>query len=153
MCRTYQPAHHEQIQLASGNIRRYPSRMPLTQHAPVAFVPTRNADLARDFYTKTLGLPLVSDDAFALVFRVGPAPGVMLRVIRVGDFTPAPFTAFGWETATIEQDIDDLTASGIPFLRYGHVEQDERGIWTAPGGTKIAWFNDPDGNTLSLTQH
>lgn len=127
--------------------------MTLAASRPVAFIPTGKPEAARAFYEGTLGLPLESDDTFALVFRLGPAPGVMLRVIRVGAFTPAPFTVCGWESAAIEADVDDLTAGGISFLRYGHLDQDERGIWTAPGGAKVAWFKDPDGNTLSLTQH
>lgn len=88
-----------------------------------------------------------------MVFRVGAAPGIMLRIVKMPEFTPAPFTIFGWEVAPIEEAIDDLTAKGIAFLRYGFFEQDARAIWHAPSGAKVAWFQDPDGNTLSLSQH
>jgi len=126
--------------------------MTLATHDPIAFIPTNNAEAARAFYETTLGLTFVSDDNFALVFRIGPT-NTMLRVVRTGAFTPAPFTIFGWETTDIEADVQALTAKGIEFLRFAYFEQDPRGIWTAPNGNKVAWFKDPDGNTLSLSSH
>ena len=127
--------------------------MPLTDQQPIAFIPTDNPEAARTFYETTLGLHFVSDDGFALVFRVGPTPGIMLRVVRAGAFTPAPFTVFGWETPNMDETIDDLAQRGITFLRYPHFPQDDRAVWHAPGGAKVAWFQDPDGNNLSLSQH
>jgi hypothetical protein len=67
--------------------------------------------------------------------------------------TPAQFTILGWETASIEDDVKSLTARGVVFSRFSFLEQDDLGIWTAPGGDKVAWFPDPDGNVLSLSQH
>ena len=127
--------------------------MPLTTHQPIGFIPTNQPEAARAFYEQTLGLHLISDDDFALVFRLGPDPGIMLRVVRAGAFTPAPYTIFGWETPDLEAVIDDLTTRGLTFERFGFFEQDDRAIWKAPNGAKIAWFKDPDGNTLSLSQH
>ena len=127
--------------------------MSLTAHEPIAFIPTNQPEAARDFYENTLGLHFESDDDFAMVFRVGPAPGTMLRVVRAGAFTPATYTIFGWETPNIEAAIDDLTPSGLTFERFPFFEQDPRAIWHAPNGAKVAWFKDPDGNTLSLSQH
>jgi len=127
--------------------------MSLKAHEPIAFVPTLDAKAARDFYEKTLGLTFEYDDDFAMVFRVGTA-NMMLRVVRVqGDFTPQPFGIFGWESPDVEADVKALTARGIEFLRFGYFEQDALGIWTAPNGNKVAWFKDPDGNTLSLSSH
>jgi catechol 2,3-dioxygenase-like lactoylglutathione lyase family enzyme len=116
----------------------------------IAFIPTRDAAQARTFYEGLLGLRFVSDDRFALVMN---ANGIMVRIVRVGDFTPAPFTILGWEVEDIHQSVADLTAKGIQFTRYSHFEQSPDGIWTAPGGAKVAWFLDPDGNNLSLSQH
>jgi catechol 2,3-dioxygenase-like lactoylglutathione lyase family enzyme len=127
--------------------------MPLALDQPIGFIPTRNADTSRIFYEQTLGLQFVSDDQFALIFRIGPEPGLMLRVVRVPSFTPAPFTIFGWESRNIEQSVDELTAQGVAFLRFSFFEQDGRAIWKTPTGEKVAWFKDPDGNTLSLSQH
>jgi catechol 2,3-dioxygenase-like lactoylglutathione lyase family enzyme len=134
--------------------------MPLTTNAPIAFIPTTNAAAARDFYETALGLNFVSDDDFAMVFRIGPTQtpgeansGIMLRVVRAPAFTPAPFTIFGWEVTDIHATIADLTTRGVEFLRIGYFEQNEAGVWTAPGGTQVAWFKDPDGNTLSLSTH
>lgn len=121
------------------------------QMRPIGFVPTRDADAARAFYKGVLGLSMVSDDHFALVFRL--ADDVMLRVVRVGEFQPAQFTIFGWETYDIGGSVDALAARGVEFLRFEFMTQDERGIWTSPNGNRVAWFKDPDGNVLSLSQH
>jgi len=126
--------------------------MTLTTHDPIAFIPTKNAEAARTFYETTLGLTFESDDNFALVFRVGTS-NMMLRIIRADGFTPQPFGIFGWESPNVEADVKALTAKGIEFLRFGFFEQDTLGIWTAPNGNKVAWFKDPDGNTLSLSSH
>jgi catechol 2,3-dioxygenase-like lactoylglutathione lyase family enzyme len=118
----------------------------------IAFVPTRNPKAARKFYEQTLGLEFVSQDPFAVVFN---ARGVTLRIADVSsvkDCKPAPFTILGWHVASIEISVRDLAAKGIEFERYSGMPQDELGIWRSPGGARIAWFKDPDGNVLSLTE-
>lgn len=115
----------------------------------VAFVPVSNADQARAFYRDTLGLRLLSEDNFALVFE---AAGVHLRVTLVGKFKPQPFTVLGWAVSDAAASARTLAGSGINGERFAGLEQDELGIWTAPGGAKILWFKDPDGNILSLSQ-
>ena len=127
--------------------------MGLAKNSPVAFIPTQKPEAARAFYEKTLGLRFESADQFAIVFRLGPEPGIMLRVTPAPKFTPHPFTTFGWQVDDIVASVTELAAKGVEFMRYGFMEQDELGIWNAPGGTKVAWFKDPDGNTLSLSQH
>jgi hypothetical protein len=77
----------------------------------------------------------------------------MLRVVRVGEFEPHPFTVLGWAVEDLDEAVSTLAERGVTFERYAFVEQDERRIWTAPGGTRVAWFKDPDGNTLSLSHH
>lgn len=116
----------------------------------IGFIPTRNGDAARIFYEKKVGLQFISDDQFAIVFQSGAN---MIRVSRTGSFTPAPFTILGWHSLQIERDVREMTARGIVFERYDYLEQDDMGIWIAPGGAKVAWFKDPDGNTLSISQH
>jgi catechol 2,3-dioxygenase-like lactoylglutathione lyase family enzyme len=117
----------------------------------VAFAPTLNPVKARAFYEGVLGLRLVEDQApFALVFD---ANGTMLRVTSVRELTPQVFTVLGWDVGDIEATIDKLTASGVEFLRFaGMNDTDPRGIWTSPNGARVAWFKDPDGNALSLTE-
>jgi catechol 2,3-dioxygenase-like lactoylglutathione lyase family enzyme len=126
--------------------------MGLTTNSPVAFIPTTKPEAARAFYEKTLGLRFESADEFAIVFRLGPT-GIMLRVTIAPEFTLQPFTVFGWQVDDIVASVTELADKGVEFTRYGFLEQDERAIWNAPGGTKVAWFRDPDGNTLSLSQH
>jgi catechol 2,3-dioxygenase-like lactoylglutathione lyase family enzyme len=115
----------------------------------VAFVPAADLFRARAFYEQVLGLPLVSQDDFACVFDTH---GTMLRVTAVPGLAPAGYTVLGWKVTGIEAVVAGLAARGVVFTRYDGMNQDDHGIWTAPGGDKIAWFTDPDGNTLSLTQ-
>ncbi|HEY4379532.1 MAG TPA: VOC family protein [Acidobacteriaceae bacterium] len=117
----------------------------------IGFIPTCDADRARAFYESTLGLRFISDDNFALVFD---SNGTMIRIARVPDFTPFQFTLLGWEVPDIDAAVADLTAKGVQFAHYSFLEQSPAGVWTAPGGAaKVAWFPDPDGNLLSLSQH
>jgi catechol 2,3-dioxygenase-like lactoylglutathione lyase family enzyme len=117
----------------------------------MGIIPTRNADRARAFYETTLGLRFVSDDTFALVFD---SNGTMIRITRVPEYTPFPFTLVGWQVSDIDDAVADLTAKGVEFKHYGFPGQAANGVWTAPGGAaKVAWFPDPDNNLLSLSQH
>lgn len=115
----------------------------------MAFAPTTHASRAVEFYRDTLGLPLISQDGFAAAFD---AHGIMLRVTSVPKpFTPQPFTVLGWKVPDIGATVKGLATKGVKFERYMD-SQDELNIWTAPGGVKVAWFKDPDGNILSLTE-
>jgi catechol 2,3-dioxygenase-like lactoylglutathione lyase family enzyme len=119
---------------------------------PIAFVPTRDPKKARPFYEQTLGLEFVSEDPFALLFN---AHGVALRIVNVSavaDFRPQPFTILGWRVASAEQTVRALGEKGVRFERFPGMNQDELGIWQSPGGAKVAWFKDPDGNVLSITE-
>jgi catechol 2,3-dioxygenase-like lactoylglutathione lyase family enzyme len=117
----------------------------------VAFVPTKDAARARAFYESTLGLRFVEDDNFALVMD---SNGTMIRIARVPDYTPFAFTLLGWEVSDIDDAVADLAAKGVQFNRYSFLEQSPNGVWTAPGNAaKVAWFPDPDGNILSISQH
>jgi len=118
----------------------------------IAFVPTRNPKKARQFFETTLGLRFVSDDQFALVFD---ANGVMVRVVDVSgvaDYKPAPFTILGWSVSNADKTVKDLQQKGVKFERFPGMEQDQLGVWSSPSGAKVAWFKDPDGNVLSLTE-
>ena len=115
----------------------------------IAFIATADAEAARRFYEGVLGLPLIEDTPVALVFDVG---GTMLRVQKLGSFTPAAHTVLGWSVENIAGAVESLNAKGVAFERFDGMGQDELGIWTSPSGAKVAWFKDPSGNLLSLTQ-
>jgi len=115
----------------------------------IAFAATTDSARARRFYEGVLGFAVLSDDPFALALNVN---GTMLRMQKVGSFVPPPFTALGWQVADIGLTIDALRKRGVTFERYPGMVQDERGIWTSPSGACVAWFKDPDGNTLSLSE-
>jgi len=116
----------------------------------VAFVPIKDSGKARAFYEGLLGLRFVKDDGFALVFD---ANGIMVRAAKMKEVTPAQFTVLGWQVKNIEDIVGALQKKGVHFEIFGFFKQDELGIWTAPTGDKVAWFKDPDGNILSVSQH
>lgn len=129
----------------------------MTQHAGlsryniIGFVTIVDVDRARSFYRDTLGLRLLNEEPpFALVFD---ANGIMLRLAMGKELPPASGTVLGWQVPSIETAVGDLLAAGVPFERYGFLEQDDRGIWTSPTGARVAWFKDPDGNLLSVSEH
>ena len=107
---------------------------------------------AKAFYGDVLGFRLLDDDAFAIVFD---ANGTMLRVAKAKTFSPAPHTVLGWEVPDIRAAVTELVARGAKFEQFDlpFMKQDALGVWTAPGGDEVAWFKDPEGNTLSLSQH
>ncbi len=114
-----------------------------------AFVPTTNSKLAKAFYEGILGLTLLSEDNYALEFD---ANGTLLRVTIVNEFTAQSFTILGWNVSDIHEVVKSLSKKGVEFNKYEFLEQDNSGVWTSPGGSKVAWFKDPDGNVLSLTE-
>lgn len=115
----------------------------------VTFLLTKKADAALEFYRDVLGLQFVGDDGFALVFDMR---GVMLRISRVPEFTPAQQTVLGWKTEEICAEMTRLAEKGLRFEHYPDMGQDEEGVCTFPSGDKVAWFKDTDGNLLSLSQ-
>jgi len=115
----------------------------------MAFLATADAVRAREFYESVVGLRFVEDGPFALVFD---AHGVALRVQKVEAVTPVPYTALGWIVADIASTVRALSAKGVAFENYAGLGQNDLGVWTSPSGAAVAWFKDPDGNLLSLTQ-
>jgi catechol 2,3-dioxygenase-like lactoylglutathione lyase family enzyme len=122
----------------------------LTNAKPVCFVLAAEIDTARGFYTDRLGLTETGADPYAISYDLA---GTMLRLTKVESHTASPHTVLGWQVDDIAAAIDALTTKGVTFAVYEGFGQDARGIWTDPGsGTRIAWFHDPEGNNLSLTQ-
>jgi catechol 2,3-dioxygenase-like lactoylglutathione lyase family enzyme len=121
----------------------------LTESDLIAFVSTTDLARARIFYADVLGLRFVEESPYACVFD---ANGTMLRITAVAELAPPPQTVLGWRVTDIAATISALTARGVAFTRYDGMDQDDAGIWTTPAGDKVAWFADPDQNTLSLTQ-
>ena len=124
--------------------------MPLADARPVAMIATKDRKAAEPFYANALGLPRKGDDGFAALFDLA---GVTLRLTEVPGYAPPPTPVLGWEVPDMEAAVAALTANGVTMNVYEGLDQDEKGIWTAPDGScKVAFFNDPDGNGLSLTQ-
>ena len=114
------------------------------------FIPTKDYDKARAFYEGKLGFEFVSLDQFALVVSVG---GHKIRIAKIPNFTPLQGTILGWEIKDIRAVATWLRDRGVTPEKYPFAQDQELGIWTAPGGDKVAWFKDPDGNILSISQH
>lgn len=126
--------------------------MSLENSKIMAFAATTDTEAARDFYENKLGLKLIEDSEYAIVYDAG---GTMLRVQKAQKLDPPQFTVLGWQVDDIAAKIKELVARGVVFNQYGldFIPQDELGIWNTPDGSaKVAWFADPDGHTFSLTQ-
>jgi catechol 2,3-dioxygenase-like lactoylglutathione lyase family enzyme len=123
--------------------------MGLSSSPIVAFAATRDRVRARAFYLEALGLPLQYEDDFAIVFN---AHGTTLRVTPVQEMVAAGYTVLGWSVTDIAAMAKELSARGVRFERFPGLAQDEAGVWQAPGGARVAWFRDPDGNVLSISQ-
>ena len=117
---------------------------------PILLIACADDAAALLFYRDVLELTFVADSPFALVFDVD---GTELRIQKVRDLEPAQHTVLGWHVDDIEAEVERLSGRGVTFTIFDGMPQDDLGIWATPDGAKIAWFNDPDGNTLSLTQH
>ena len=115
----------------------------------IAFVSTTDLVRARSFYEASLGLTIVDENAYACVFD---ANGTMLRITAVAEVAQPGYTVLGWRVTNIEETVTRLESLGIIFARYDGMGQDAQGVWTTPSGDRIAWFADPDGNVLSLTE-
>ncbi|TCM16902.1 putative enzyme related to lactoylglutathione lyase [Novosphingobium sp. PhB165] len=124
---------------------------PLSRSNPIAFVATADRDRARAFYAETLGLPVLAEDDFAVTFRMGEG-GTTMRLTAVPGHQPLPHTVLGWAVDDVRGAVAALRGKGVTFNVYEGLGQDADGIWQAPGGARVCWFPDPDGNVLSLTQ-
>jgi len=116
----------------------------------MGFLQTKDATRARSFFEGKLYLRFLSEDPYAVVFE---SNGTMIRVAKAKDFQPAPYTVPGWEVEDIRGVVAELGKRGVVFEKYPFIQDKELGIWTAPDGAKVAWFKDPDGNVLSVSQH
>ena len=117
---------------------------------PMSFIATDDPDASRRFYQEVLGLSLQAATPFALVFADG---GHVLRLQIVPEVRPLPYTVYGWQVEDIAAEMDHLLSKGVAFQRFDGLQQDDLGVWTTPDGARVAWFADPSGNTLSLTQN
>ena len=115
----------------------------------IAFASTTDLARARTFYEATLGLPVVEENAFACVFN---AHGTMLRITAAAEVAHPGYTVLGWRVSDISATVTGLESQGVVFTRYDGMNQDAQGVWTTPNGDRVAWFTDPDGNVLSLTE-
>jgi catechol 2,3-dioxygenase-like lactoylglutathione lyase family enzyme len=112
-----------------------------------AFIPVADIERSRNFYVDTLGCGLVEVTPYACVLIVG---GTELRLTKVELVEPKPSTVLGFEVGDVHAEVANLRSKGVNFIEYASIEQDEDGVWHVPGGGEVAWFFDPDGNTLSV---
>ena len=120
----------------------------LASAKPGAFLCTRDRAAAKAFYGGTLGFPMTHEDDYAVVFDLN---GTVLRISPLKDFTAQPFTVLGWHVEDVPVTVKALTQAGVAFARFDGLEQDGLGIWSPGGDIKVAWFKDPDGNILSVS--
>jgi catechol 2,3-dioxygenase-like lactoylglutathione lyase family enzyme len=122
----------------------------LNESKLIGFIPVADPNRSRKFYVDTLGLTFRTFDGFAMVLE---ANGNMVRLVKFDKVTPVPYTILGWEVSGIAAAVRRLAGAGLTFKRFPGFGQDADGIWVAPNGDRVAWFEDPDGNLLSLSEH
>lgn len=116
----------------------------------MGFLATQDFERAQEFLVGKLGGEFVSQDQFALVVRIG---GNHLRIVKIAEFEPVKWTVLGWEVDDVTETVKRFAERGVVTEKYPFVADKELGIWEAPGGAKVAWFKDPDGNVMSVSQH
>jgi len=123
----------------------------MLNNAPVtAILPVVDMQRARKFYEDTLGLPVKEElAADHLLYECGE--GTALLIYKRGQ-TKADHTAAGFWVQDLDAEMAELRNKGVVFEEY-----DFPGLKTANGvatigNEKSAWFKDPEGNILALTQ-
>ncbi len=114
-----------------------------------SLIGTAKPPIAKAFYGDVLGLKFVSEDQFAAIFE---GKNMRIRVSATPTVVPAPYAVLSFDVAHMDQAVEALTAKGVVFARFPFLVQDAKGVWSAPDGTKVAWFHDPDLNLLSIVQ-
>ena len=122
----------------------------LSEPQITAFVSTIQPEISKQFYRDILGLQIVTEDAYAIELK---GNGAMLRITTVQELKPQPFTVLGFKIEQIELQVKSLSDKGVKFEKYDHFDQNDLGIWTSPSKAKVAWFKDPDGNLISVTEY
>ena len=131
--------------------RSYDAPMPVLTRI-IGFLVTNDSERATKFYRDVLGFGVLGEDEYAVVLD---ANGTMVRLNKGRDFKPAQGTVLGWEVDDIHAAIRELAPRGVHFEQFNlpFMKQDQLGVWTPPNGDRVAWFKDPDGNVLSISQH
>jgi catechol 2,3-dioxygenase-like lactoylglutathione lyase family enzyme len=120
------------------------------QGRPVmAILGTADMDRALVFYAETLGLSVIASDAYGTSLEAG---GTELRLTNVPAVVPTPYSQLAWRVTDLNAVALALEEIGVTMVRFNHLEQDEVGAWSGPGGVRVAWFHDPDRNLLSLVE-
>ncbi len=123
--------------------------MSLAKSKIISFIPSTNLEVSETFYSEKLSLVLVKSDEYALEYKVNET---ILRIAKTSEIVKASYTVLGWEVSDILSTVKKLNTKGVKFLYYDGMSQDINGICSFPNGGKVAWFNDPDENILSITQ-
>jgi catechol 2,3-dioxygenase-like lactoylglutathione lyase family enzyme len=121
----------------------------ITQSNLIAFSATTDAEQSRHFYTHIIKLREIDDTPFALVYDCN---GTVLRIQKVQRMSAPNYTVLGWEVDDIVSTARNLALAGVTFEMFEGLAQNDTGIWTTPDGTKVAWFRDPDGSLLPITE-
>lgn len=116
---------------------------------PVAFVYTSDVERSIAWYRDVLGAAVREHDDYGAYLTGGAG---LLRITALPALTPSEHPVVGWEVTDLAAWADALESHGVRFTSYDGMGQDERGIWTGPDGSRLAWFADPDGNVLMLSQ-
>ena len=115
----------------------------------VAFMATSKPEAARAFFEGVLGLTFIGEHEHLVMFQSGAA---QLMLQKASVVTPPHGAALGCHVKDLRGTMNALLDRGVTFERFEGMDQDAFGVWSPAPGTGVAWFKDPDGNLLSLSQ-
>lgn len=128
--------------------------MPLSAYHLRASIAVSDIQTAVAFYEGKLGLPVLRSAPSAAIAdgsRIyGSGGGPALNVYQSVTAGKTQATLATWYVDDLDRIVDELTSAGVEFVRYEQFDHDARGITPRAGGGRIAWFQDPDGNTFAL---
>jgi catechol 2,3-dioxygenase-like lactoylglutathione lyase family enzyme len=128
--------------------------MPLSDYHLHASIAVSDIQEAVGFYEGKLGLKALAAGPSAHIpdgsRTYGSGGGPALEVYQSVTAGNSSATLAIWYVDDIDAIVDELSAAGVEFARYDDFEHDAKGITARAGGGRIAWFQDPDGNTFAI---
>ncbi len=116
-----------------------------------ASLPYAGLKTARDFYTKKLGLELVSGSVKQGYLEFSAGEGTTLQLFE-SDSEKSDDTAATFEVKNLAREMEALRKKGVEFEEYDLPNVKTVDGVATMGKRKGAWIKDPGGNIIALHQ-
>ena len=122
----------------------------LSNHTPIATLPTSDLTKARGFYENTLGLSVRRDDVGGVAYNCGGGT-LFLYESEYAGTNKATAASFDVPLEQFDTEIGELRAKGVDFLTFDIEGLEWNDGVASMGDMKAVWFTDPDGNILNVS--